>query len=198
VIIIYACLAVFVAEALVLRRRLARLMTLRIRRIYLVWLALANEVVVISILPGHQTAAFAAANFVSYLVAGVFVWSNRHIPGLLLLAGGGGLNAAAIVANAGVMPASAQALAASGWRPLPGHFANSAVLAHPRVAFLGDIFATPRWMPGHDVFSIGDVVIVVAFAILIYRTCAVSRAPSLETDTALPSEVIATQAPPLG
>jgi hypothetical protein len=104
----------------------------------------------------------------------VFVWSNRRIPGLLLLACGGGLNVIAIVANGGVMPANAKALAASGWRPLPGHFANSAALAHPKLALLGDILATPRWLPGHDVFSIGDIVIVVAFAIMIYRTCAVA------------------------
>ena len=53
-IIVYACLVVLALEAVVLRGRLARLTSLRIRRLYLIWLALANEVVVISILPGHQ------------------------------------------------------------------------------------------------------------------------------------------------
>ena len=171
-IIVFACLVVLALEAIVLRGRLARLTSLRIRRFYLVWLALANEVVVISVLPDHRHLLFAAANFLSYVLAAVFVWSNRRIPGVLLIAAGGGLNAAAIVANGGTMPASASALAASGWRPQPGHFANSAVVAHPKLALLGDIFATPRWLPGHDVFSIGDVVIVVAFGILIYKTCA--------------------------
>jgi hypothetical protein len=172
VIIVFACLVVLALEAIVLRGRLARLTSLRIRRFYLVWLALANEVVVISVLPDHQHLLFAAANFLSYVLAATFVWSNRRIPGVLLIAAGGALNAAAIVANGGTMPASASALAASGWRPQPGHFANSAVVAHPKLALLGDIFATPRWLPGHDVFSIGDVVIVVAFGILIYKTCA--------------------------
>ena len=70
------------------------------------------------------------------------------------------------------MPASASALAASGWRPQPGHFTNSAVVAHPKLAVLGDIFATPRWLPAHDVFSIGDVLIVLAVGLLVYKTCA--------------------------
>jgi hypothetical protein len=45
------------------------------------------------------------------------------------------------------------------------------VVAHAKLAPLGDIFATPRWFPAHDVFSIGDVLIVVAVGVLVYRTC---------------------------
>ncbi len=170
-IIVYACFVVLAFEALLLRGRLIGLTRIKIRRFYLVWLALANEVLVISVVPGHQTLLFACANLLSYAVAGAFVWSNRHIPGLALLAFGGALNVLAMVANGGVMPASAKAMAASHWRQPKGHFANSAVLAHPRLADLGDIFATPSWVPGHDVFSIGDVVVVAAFGILIYRVC---------------------------
>jgi hypothetical protein len=174
VIIVYACLGVLCLEAIVLRRRLVRLASLQIRRIYLVWLALADQVVIICVLPGHQHLLLAAANLLSYAAAAAFVWSNRHIPGVLLIATGGLLNAAAIVANGGTMPASAKAIAASNWHPEPGHFVNSAVVPHEKLAFLGDIFATPRWLPGHDVFSIGDVVIVLAFAFLIYKSCASS------------------------
>lgn len=200
-IIVYACLVVLALEAVVLRGRLARLTSLRIRRLYLIWLALANEVVVISILPGHQSLLFAAANLLSYAAAGAFVWSNRRIPGLLPIAFGGALNLTAIVANNGTMPASARALAASGWRGQPGHFANSAVLAHPRLAVLGDIFATPRWLPGHDVFSIGDVVIVIGFALLVYRACAHPlatgsvRAPADPDAVLSPSDEDASPAP---
>jgi hypothetical protein len=174
VIIVYACLAVLIVEAALLRGRILRLTSIRIRRIYLVWLALADQVLVISVLPGSHHLVLVIANSLSYVAAGAFVWSNRRIPGLLFIALGGGLNATAIAANGGTMPASARALAASGWRPSAGHFANSAVVAHPKLAWLGDIFSTPRWMPGHDVFSIGDIVITVAFAALVYRTCAVA------------------------
>ena len=107
----------------------------------------------------------------SYVAAGSFIWSNRRIPGVGLVGVGGALNIIAIVSNGGTMPASASALAASGWRPQAGHFTNSAVVAHPKLAVLGDVFATPRWLPAHDVFSIGDMLIVLAVAVLVYRTC---------------------------
>jgi hypothetical protein len=174
-IIVIACGFVVAIEALVLRGRLARLSSLRFRRIYLVWLALVDQVLVISILPGHQHLVLDIANLLSYVAAGMFLWSNRRIPGLLLVGTGGALNIVAIASNGGTMPASASALAASGWRVQPGHFANSAVVAHAKLAALGDIFATPRWFPAHDVFSIGDVLIVVAVGVLVYRTC--STAP---------------------
>jgi Family of unknown function (DUF5317) len=171
-IIVFACVVVVAAEATLLRRRLLRLGSLRFRRFYLVWLALLDQVLVISVLPGRQHVVLDIADLLSYVAAGAFVWSNRKIPGLLLVGGGGTLNIIAIAANGGTMPASASALAASGWRPAPGHFVNSAVVAHPKLAVLGDIFATPRWIPAHDVFSIGDVLIVIAVAVLVYRTCA--------------------------
>lgn len=159
-------------EAIVLRGRLALLATIRFRSFYLVWLALLDQVLVISVLPGGQHLVLDIANLLSYVAAGVFVWTNRRIPGVLLVGAGGALNVIAIVSNGGTMPASASALAASGWRAQPGHFTNSAVVAHPKLAVLGDIFATPRWIPGHDVFSVGDVLIVMAVAVLVYRTCA--------------------------
>jgi Family of unknown function (DUF5317) len=170
-IIVFACLVVIALEAVFLRGRLKKLAGLRFRRIYLVWLALLDQVLVISILPGGHHLVLDIANLLSYLAAAAFVWSNRRIPGFLLLAAGGALNLVAIGANGGTMPASASALAASGWHPAPGHFVNSGVVTHPKLSFLGDIFATPHWMPFHDVFSVGDIVIVLAVAILVWRTC---------------------------
>jgi len=171
VIIVIACAFVVGTEALALRGKLARLSSLRFRRFYLVWLALLDQVLVISILPGHQHVVLDIANLLSYVAAGAFLWSNRRVPGVVLVGVGGGLNVAAIIANGGTMPASSSALIASGWKAQPGHFANSAVVAHPRLAALGDIFATPRWFPAHDVFSIGDILIVVAVGVLVYKTC---------------------------
>ena len=86
------------------------------------------------------------------------------------------LNLVAIAANGGVMPATRDALEASGWEPTPGHFANSALVAGPHVQFLGDVFATPSWLPVHSVFSVGDVVIVAGFALFLHETCWVGRA----------------------
>jgi hypothetical protein len=52
----------------------------------------------------------------------------------------------------------------------------------PHLQFLGDVFATPRWLPGRDVFSVGDVAIVLRFALLVGLT--VSRADSTGTPAA--------------
>jgi hypothetical protein len=97
------------------------------------------------------------------------------------------------VSNGGTMPASAAALSASGWRPAPGHFTNSAVVPHPKLSILGDIFATPRWLPAHDVFSIGDVLIVAAVALLVYKTC--QDAPDAETENAIDEALPPLRAP---
>ncbi len=91
--------------------------------------------------------------------------------GTLVIGAGGLLNLTAIAANGGVMPASPAALKASGWHPSPGHFANSAAVDHPRLGFIGDVFATPPWLPLHSVFSVGDVVIVVGVALFLHETC---------------------------
>jgi hypothetical protein len=69
-----------------------------------------------------------------------------------------------------------------------GSFHELAVVAHPKLPILGDIFATPRWFLAHDVFSIGDVLIVTAVALLVYRTCReASDVESHETGPTRPS-----------
>lgn len=170
-IILECCLVVLALEAIVLRGRLARLASLRLHRFWLVWFALLDQIVVISILPGRWHAVLAVANYASYVAAAAFVFFNRKVPGVLFVATGGALNMAAILANHGTMPASATALKASGWHAAAGHFVNSGVVSHPRLSFLGDIFDVPRWLPGHDVFSVGDLLIVLGIAVLIFRTC---------------------------
>lgn len=91
------------------------------------------------------------------------VLRNIRVPGLVLIALGAASNLAAIVANGGFMPASAEALAAAG-RSVPEIYSNSAVLANPALAPLTDIFAMPRWLPYANVFSVGDVLITVGVA----------------------------------
>lgn len=171
-IIAEVCAIVLVVEALLLRGRMARLAKLRISRLWLVFLALIDQILVISVLPDHPHFLLSAANLVSYLAAAVFIWSNRHIPGALVIGLGGAANVAAILANGGQMPASETALRASGWKPVPGHFVNSGLVSHPKLAFLGDVFSTPRWVPGRTVFSVGDVVLVLGIALLFYLSCA--------------------------
>jgi hypothetical protein len=76
-----------------------------------------------------------------------------------------------IALNGGTLPAAASALESSGHQGPPGQFANSAVLPDAKLAIFGDVFATPSWLPGNNVFSIGDVLIWVGLAWLLWRTC---------------------------
>lgn len=150
---------------------LARLAQIRIRRVWLLWLALADQVLVISILPDSHPGALALAHIVSYLLAGACLVVNRDLPGGWFIGAGGALNGLVIALNDGTLPASAIAVRASGRELDAAHFNNSAVLAHPRLALLGDVFATPAWLPGHNVFSVGDLAIWAGLGWLLWRTC---------------------------
>ena len=129
--------------------------------------AIAIQVVVISLLPGGAPWLHHALHVISYALAGWFVWANRRLPGIPLLALGGAMNAAAIVANGGVMPASRGALRAAGLPADTGSFANSAAVDHPHLAWLGDVFATPPHLFFSNVFSAGDVVLVLGALVFV-------------------------------
>jgi hypothetical protein len=64
-----------------------------------------------------------------------------------LVALGAALNLLAITVNGGVMPASPAGLAGAGLGVDEPGFQNSAALAHPRLAFLGDAFYLPASWP---------------------------------------------------
>ena len=88
-----------------------------------------------------------------------------------MIAAGGALNLAAIVSNGGVMPADPAALEAAGIPQDATEFANSAAAEGAPLGFLGDVFSTPGWLPIHNVFSVGDVVIILGAFILLHRAC---------------------------
>ena len=151
---------------------LARLADVRFRRVGLIAASLAIQVLIISVIPGRIPAWLAAALYVvSYGLAAAFVWANRRIPWLWLVAVGGFSNLIAIGANGGVMPASPGALAAAG-RPLhSAQFRNSTDVANAHLRFLGDVFAVPSGWPLANVFSIGDVVLMLGSALLLHTIC---------------------------
>jgi Family of unknown function (DUF5317) len=153
------------------RGRLSALGDLRLRH---GWLALAGigvQILIISVLPGGGGGLSEEIHLATYVLLGAFLVVNRHIPGLLVIAAGGLLNFAAIVTNGGVMPADADALAAAGIPQDATEFANSAAAEGAPLGFLGDVFHTPGWLPIHNVFSVGDVVIVLGAFILLHRAC---------------------------
>lgn len=171
-IILYACALLLAVHALLPGSDLRRLAGVRIRHTWLVWSALALQVLIMSVVPGVDHALSAFLHLGTYALAATFAAVNlRTGPGTWVVAGGGSLNLAAIAANGGTMPASAAAVEASGWEAADGRFANSAVLPAPRFEVLGDVFATPSWLPVQSVFSAGDVMIVVGVAVFLHLTC---------------------------
>lgn len=155
---------------------LGRLSHLRIKKAWLLWLALLAQIVIIELIPGADHTAMSVVHVATYLVAGGFLWVNRHVVGLPVLTAGAALNLAAIIANAGTMPARPGALETAGLAQESG-FVNSGVVGDPQLAILGDYFATPAWFPAANVFSVGDVLIIVGAAILLHVACGTRLVP---------------------
>jgi Family of unknown function (DUF5317) len=109
----------------------------------------------------------------------VAVLADRAIPGMAIVAVGAACNLTAIVANGGYMPADPGARAALG-AVEPTVYSNSAVIPHPALGMLTDIFAMPAGMPFANVFSVGDVIIAVGIMVVIIS--AMRRAPGARPD----------------
>jgi hypothetical protein len=108
--------------------------------------------------PSGNTSLHAATHIATYGLGGVFLWTNRRVPGAPLIAAGAAANIVAIAANAGTMPASANPQRLAGLTTGNG-FQNSAQLARPHLLWLGDILAVPGPWPLGNVLSIGDCII---------------------------------------
>ncbi|MCU1398144.1 MAG: diguanylate cyclase/phosphodiesterase & domain with sensor(s) [Acidimicrobiales bacterium] len=150
---------------------LRRLIDVPIKHLWMVWLALAIQVVVLWLLADHVTGWVGdVGHMLTCALAGAFAYVNRRVPGILIMCAGEGLNLIATAANGGRMPASAGA-----WRTVGGatttNFTDSGPVANPRLPVLGDIFAVPKGWPLADVFSIGDVMLVLGLMWLLYRSC---------------------------
>ena len=133
--------------------------------------ALGLQVLAITILPTWPHAVLVALHALSYVLAATFVWRNRRIAGLPLLAAGGALNALTIAVNGGQMPASEAAVRSAGLPVEVDHFVNSGVLADPRLALLGDVFASPSWLPLRNVYSPGDLLLLAGAVWIVHAAC---------------------------
>jgi hypothetical protein len=151
---------------------LDRLADLEFRGVRWLLAALVAQLAIIVVVPGGDTDAHRVVHVATYAAGAVFLWANRRIPGVLVLGAGAMLNAVAIAANGGVMPASEDAMRSAGM-PLPAgtEFVNSAPVADAALGFLGDVLAVPSWLPGAKVFSVGDVLIAVGAAIVVHVAC---------------------------
>jgi hypothetical protein len=150
--------------------RLSRLADIRIRAIWAVLLAVAIQVGISDVAPGGSHWVHVALNIASYMLDAYFLFANRRIAGVPIVALGAGLNVLAISTNGGVMPASASALRISGIDPRAG-FDNSAHLVHAHLAFLGDVIPVPGPWPIGNVLSVGDLTIFIGALIVLHRAC---------------------------
>ncbi len=146
----------------------SRLVRVEFEESWLVIFGFMIQMAVVSVAPRQLEPIASAVHLSSYLLAGTFLLMNLHIPGLWILGLGGGLNFAAIVANGGTMPAGRWATQVSGLMQAEGEFANSEMVEHPKLLFLGDIFPIPAGWPLSNVFSIGDVLLVIGAAVVLH------------------------------
>ncbi len=166
IFILYA-LIVGLAVGACLGGRPAGLAELRIRWPWLIAGALLVQVVLFAGPVADRIGPLGPPIYVGSTMIGIAaVIRNRAIPGMLVIALGAALNLAAIVANGGYMPAGAGAVAAVGDAAVSG-YSNSALIAHPALEPLTDVFALPAGLPLANVFSIGDVVIGIGVAVVI-------------------------------
>ena len=178
--------------------RLSRLSGLQVRGVGLICLALGLQVLMTTVIPDAPHAVLIALHGASYAVIAWTLWINRRLPGLLLIALGGGTNAAVIALNGGTLPARREALLEAGFTIDPEVFKNSGVVQDPVLPWLGDIMATPAWLPLRNVISLGDLTILLGAAILLHATCrtrlwpGLDRARTADTDAAGPGSTDAT------
>jgi hypothetical protein len=169
-ILILAC-AVGLAMLAATGTDVRRLSTIELRAGWLVWVAITTQVVVLTVFGrflGNHVGEL--VHLSTYVTAGIFVIVNLGLPGVWLMGLGGAANLLAITANGGVMPASARAWELAGRGDTTG-FANSVPVSDPHLLVLGDVFAIPAGLPLSNVFSIGDVLLVIGLLWLVYRWC---------------------------
>jgi hypothetical protein len=145
---------------LVLGGSLRRLGQLRVRALWLAYLAVALQVAAFpsGVLPWSTPGGVASALWlVSYGALGGFIVANHRVAGLAVVGVGQACNVVAIVANDGLMPATRGALRDAG---LDYHLRNNSISAvHPHLSWLVDRWAVPTWLPLGNVYSVGDVII---------------------------------------
>ncbi len=171
-IVVVATLAGF-ASVKLRGGRFSRLAQVELRHLWVVWITIVVQTAIFQWRAPFITRSVAEyIHMGTYVASFIFIWLNRRLPGARLLAVGAGANAAAIFANGGTMPASDRAWAAAG---LPvvgeGEFENSGATPDAHLAWLGDIFWIPEAWPLSNVFSVGDVIIVVAGTWFAHRWC---------------------------
>jgi hypothetical protein len=151
--------------------RLGALADIKLRVPVAILAAIGLQVAITSIFKTGSESLHSALHLVSYALAVWFIWANRRIPGMILIAVGGGSNLLAISLNDGVMPASTSALRTAGLLDTGPGYHNSAPVVHAKVQFLGDIIGVPGPHPIANVLSVGDIVLFAGTLLLLHTVC---------------------------
>jgi lipoprotein signal peptidase len=131
------------------------------------------------------------------LVLVVVLRNLRALPGLALVALGTVSNLAAIIANGGYMPVTAEALGIA--EPTVARYGGNSVLTpNPMLTPLVDRFPLPEWLPLWNVFSIGDVLISVGVIVVIVMAMRKRQPVAAETSPAGPARMMAPSVGPPG
>jgi len=146
-----------------------------IKGMQLAFAAIALQVVAFpsGVLPwGMPSSTARALWLVSCALLLAMLLRNTRLFGMPFVVAGLLSNLVAIIANGGLMPVRASALAAAH-RSYSAHN-NSIEIVRPHLAALVDRWAVPNWIPLGNVYSIGDVLIAIGVFLAIV---AAMRAP---------------------
>jgi hypothetical protein len=91
---------------------------------------------------------------------------NLRVKGAAVVGLGMASNLVAVLANGGHMPGLPSALREAG-HTYTGSHNNEIVASHPHLAWLVDRWAVPHWIPGGNVYSVGDVLIAVGAVVMV-------------------------------
>jgi len=171
-----AALALGAVTVPLAKGRLGAIGDLRLRWGPALLLAVALQTVILFLIPNHPSGIHGPLHVVSYAFIGVFVIANMRVEGMWLIAFGGLCNATVIVLNGGVMYVSRSALEIVGLYPLPDRFLNAAVLRHPKLPFLGDVFPISLL---NTVVSVGDILIAIGAVVLLHGVCGSRLLPAV-------------------
>jgi len=147
---------------------LSRLASIRVRGTWVPVVALGFQVIITVVARGGHEELHKVVHLATYALVGVFLWCNRHQPGVKIIGLGAFLNALVITVNGGQMAASRTAERLAGLHVEAG-FENSAPLAHPHLLWLGDVIPWPG--PLSNVLSIGDLLVYAGTLVLLHRVC---------------------------
>jgi hypothetical protein len=165
-VLIAALVALAVLTVPLTHGRFANLAAFRPRGSWLLWIALMVQLLQFTVL--DLGSASDAVHLGTYALAALFLVANRSVAGGWLVGLGGLCNGLTIALNGGTLPARLGALQGAGLPIDRDRFVNSGVMEHATLPWLGDVFYVPKGVPLANVFSVGDVLLVVGAFVVVH------------------------------